>query len=162
MVKNPPAHAGDARDVGSIPESGRFPGAGNGNLPHYSCLGNSMDRGDCWPMAHGAAESQTWLITSTNIQKSLFQCNPPPTGYKRSQLCHRYIWQSWDMKIFVALLGNEVIGPWMLLHQELKTDTKFQLQASENKTVIFLLSQSMGTQFEDGQRSLVGCSPWGR
>ena len=49
------------------------------------------------------------------------------------------------MKIFVALLGDEVIGPRMLLHQELKTDTKFQLQASENKTVIFLLSQSMGT-----------------
>ena len=70
---------------------------------------------------------------------------PPPTGYKRSQLCHIYMWQSWDMKIFVALLGDEVIGPRMLLHQELKTDTKFQLQASENKTVIFLLSQSMGT-----------------
>ena len=49
------------------------------------------------------------------------------------------------MKISVALLGDEVIGPWMLLHLELKTDTKFQLQASENKTVIFLLSQSMGT-----------------
>ena len=49
------------------------------------------------------------------------------------------------MKIFVALLGDEVIGPWLLLHQELKIDTKFQLQTSENKTVIFILSQSMGT-----------------
>ena len=31
VVKNPPAHAGDTRYVGSIPRSGRFPGGGNGN-----------------------------------------------------------------------------------------------------------------------------------
>ena len=30
-VKNPPASAGDVRDVGSIPGLGRFPGGGNGN-----------------------------------------------------------------------------------------------------------------------------------
>ena len=27
------------------PESGRFPGEGNGNTPQYSRLGNPMDRG---------------------------------------------------------------------------------------------------------------------
>ena len=42
VIKNPPANAGDA---GSIPGSGRCPGEGNGNLLHYSCLENSMDRG---------------------------------------------------------------------------------------------------------------------
>ena len=31
MVKNPPANAGDVRDTGSIPGSGRFPGGGHGN-----------------------------------------------------------------------------------------------------------------------------------
>ena len=31
VVKNPPASAGDARDVGWIPGSGRSPGEGNGN-----------------------------------------------------------------------------------------------------------------------------------
>ena len=30
VVKNPPAKAGDARDTGSIPGSGRSPGEGNG------------------------------------------------------------------------------------------------------------------------------------
>ena len=45
MIKNPPANAGDAGDTGSIPESGRYPGEGNGNPPQYSCLGNPMDRG---------------------------------------------------------------------------------------------------------------------
>ena len=44
MVKNPPANAGDARDVGSIPGSGRSPGEGNGSPLQYSCLENSMDR----------------------------------------------------------------------------------------------------------------------
>ena len=31
MVKNPPVNAGDLRDAGSIPGSGRSPGGGNGN-----------------------------------------------------------------------------------------------------------------------------------
>ena len=44
VVKNPPANAGNIRDVGSIPGSGRFPGEGNGNPVQYSCLGNPMDR----------------------------------------------------------------------------------------------------------------------
>ena len=39
------ASACNAGDTGSIPESGRSPGAGNGNPLQYSCLGNSMDGG---------------------------------------------------------------------------------------------------------------------
>ena len=31
VVKNLPANAGDVRDLGLIPESGRSPGKGNGN-----------------------------------------------------------------------------------------------------------------------------------
>ena len=45
MVKNPSASAGDARDSGSIPGSGRTLGGGNGNPLQNSCLGNPMDRG---------------------------------------------------------------------------------------------------------------------
>jgi len=45
VVKHPPANAGDTRDAGSIPGSGRSPGVGKGNLIQYSCLENSMDRG---------------------------------------------------------------------------------------------------------------------
>ena len=48
MVKNPPAKAGDAGDMGSIPESGRSPEVGNGNTLQYSCLENSMDKGAYW------------------------------------------------------------------------------------------------------------------
>ena len=42
VVKNPPANA---EATGSIPESERSPGEGNGNPLQYSCLGNPMDRG---------------------------------------------------------------------------------------------------------------------
>ena len=45
MVKNPPTDAGDLRDVGSIPGSGRYLGEGNGYLLQYSCLENTTDRG---------------------------------------------------------------------------------------------------------------------
>ena len=43
--KNPPANAGDVRDVSLIPASRRFPGEGNGNPLQYSCLKYSKDRG---------------------------------------------------------------------------------------------------------------------
>ena len=53
VVKNSPANAGDA-DL--IPESGRYPGEGNGNPLQYFCLGKSMDRGDWWATVHGVAK----------------------------------------------------------------------------------------------------------
>ena len=59
VVKNLPISAGDARDVGSIPGSGRYPGEGNGNPLQYSCLGNPMDRGAWWATVHVVAKSQT-------------------------------------------------------------------------------------------------------
>ena len=59
MEKNPPANAGDARDVGSIPGLGSIPGGENGNPLQYSCLENSIGRGAWQATAHGAAES--WI-----------------------------------------------------------------------------------------------------
>ena len=60
-VKNPPANAGDTRDVGLIPESGRSPREGYGNSLQHSCLGNSMDREAWWATVHGVTKSQTQL-----------------------------------------------------------------------------------------------------
>ena len=56
MVKNPPAHAGDTRDTGSISGWGSFPKVGNGNPLQYSCLENSMDRGAWRGTVQGVAE----------------------------------------------------------------------------------------------------------
>ena len=61
MVKNPPARAGDPRDVGLISGSKRSPRGGNDNPLQYSCLGNTMDR-EAWQAAvHGVAKSRTRL-----------------------------------------------------------------------------------------------------
>ena len=59
MVKNPPASAGDPKDLSSIPGSGRSPGVGNGNPLQYSCLENAMDRGAWQAIVHGVAKSDT-------------------------------------------------------------------------------------------------------
>ena len=59
VVKNPPASAGDIRDMSLIPGPGRSPGVGNGNPLQYSCLENPMDRGAWQVIVHRVAQSQT-------------------------------------------------------------------------------------------------------
>ena len=76
MEKNSPANAGDVRDVGSLPGSGRSPGKGHGSSLQYSCLENPMDRGAWQATVHGVAKSQTQLKrlsthASTHISLSL-------------------------------------------------------------------------------------------
>ena len=59
VVRNPPANAGDARDLCLIPESGISPGVGNSNPLQYSCLENPMDRGAWGATVHRVAKSGT-------------------------------------------------------------------------------------------------------
>ena len=51
MVKNPPAHAGNVRDMGLILVLGRSPGNWHHNPLQYSCLENAMDR-EAWQVTH--------------------------------------------------------------------------------------------------------------
>ena len=57
VVKNPPANAGDIRDLAPIPGPGRSPGEGHGNPLQHSCLENPMDRGAWWAIVHGVTKS---------------------------------------------------------------------------------------------------------
>ena len=61
VVKNPPANAGDIRNMGLIPGLGRCPGGGHGNPLQYSCLENPMDRGAWWATVYRVTKSQTRL-----------------------------------------------------------------------------------------------------
>ena len=61
MVNNPPAKAGDIRDVGSIPGSRRSAGGGHGDSLQYFCLGNPMDRGAWQATVHRVAKNWTQL-----------------------------------------------------------------------------------------------------
>ena len=62
MIKNLLANAGDIRDLGSIPGSGRYLGEGNVNPLQYSCLENLMDRGAWWA-TWGHKESDMTEVT---------------------------------------------------------------------------------------------------
>ena len=59
VVKNLPDNAGDIRDVGLIPGSGRPSGGGHDNMLQYSCLENHIDREAWRAMVHRIAKSQT-------------------------------------------------------------------------------------------------------
>ena len=61
MVKNPPANAGDIRDTGSIPGTGRSAGERHGNPLQCSCLETPMDRGAWRATVHRVGKSQTGL-----------------------------------------------------------------------------------------------------
>ena len=72
-VNNPPANAGDARSVDSVPGSGRSPGIGNGNLLQYSCLESFMYRGAWRAIVHGVAESDMTEHTHTHTDYLIHQ-----------------------------------------------------------------------------------------
>ena len=80
VMKNLPA--GDARDVGSIPGSGRSPGEGKGSPLQCSCLENPRDRGAWWAAVYGVTVygvSQSWtplkrLSSSSNNVSFLETC----------------------------------------------------------------------------------------
>ena len=53
----------NARDPGSIPGLGRFPGEGNGNPLQYSCLENPMGRRAWQVTVHGVSRVEHDLAT---------------------------------------------------------------------------------------------------
>ena len=63
VVKNLLVNAGD---LGSILESERAPGEGNGNPHQYSCLGNPMDRRAWWATVHRVAKESDVIYQLNN------------------------------------------------------------------------------------------------
>ena len=61
VVRNLPANARDAKDLGLIPGSGRSLGGGHGNLLQYSYLENPMDIGAWQATVCRVAKGQTQL-----------------------------------------------------------------------------------------------------
>ena len=60
-AKNLPASAGDVRDVGLLPASGRLPAGGHSHPFQYSCLENPLDREAWQGTVHGVKKSRTAL-----------------------------------------------------------------------------------------------------
>ena len=72
VVKNLTAKAGDIRNVGFIPGSGRFPGREHGNPLQCSCPENPMDRGARWAMVHRVTKS--WVMPELRVAVVLAMC----------------------------------------------------------------------------------------
>ena len=71
VVKKPLADVGDTGDSGLIPESGRSPGEGNGNLLQYYCLGNPTDRGPWQTIVYGVTKESDMTEQLNNDNQSL-------------------------------------------------------------------------------------------
>ena len=70
MAKNLPTNAGDSREAGLIPGSGRSPGGGNGNPLQYSFLEDPMDREARWTIQFmGCKESNMTEHKNTHTQR---------------------------------------------------------------------------------------------
>ena len=83
VVKNPPAKAGDLRDVGLIPGLGRSPGGGHGNPLQYPCLENPMDREAWRAIVHRVAQSWTQVKRlSTHSCMRARETGEAPTSYR--------------------------------------------------------------------------------
>ena len=122
-------------DPGSIPESGRSPGEGNGNPLQYSCLENPMDGGALWVTVPGVPKSWTWLsdFTSLTLPKNSLFCqqkgilsicwplivyagfliyNPQRENFNRSELWwtiwmhFRGLWNNYLVKSVLLMLSE--------------------------------------------------------
>ena len=76
VVKTLPVNAGDIRDIGWIPGSGRSSGRSNGNPLQYSCLENPMDRGAWRAVVYRVSKSQTRMKQLSTHMMCAFQDSP--------------------------------------------------------------------------------------
>ena len=77
VVKNPPANAGDIRDMGLIPGLGRPLGGGHGNPLQYSCLENPGGQGSLvgnspWSRKELDTTEQLSTNTSKDMHKDMY------------------------------------------------------------------------------------------
>ena len=117
-VKNTPANTRDTREAGSIPGSGRSPGGGNGNTPHYSCLGNSTDRG-------------AWRATVHRITKEL-EVTERAHRQRRARVTVEYI--------TLSKIACSILKFWQLLQITICLPQKlcqFTFASEINKTLYF-------------------------
>ena len=62
----------NARNLGSIPGLGRYPGEEDGNTLQYCCLENFMDRGAWKAAVHGVPKSRTYMSEQLHLMGKLY------------------------------------------------------------------------------------------
>ena len=101
------------RHRGSIPESGRSPGVGNGSPLQYSCLKNPMDRGAWRATVHGVTKSRTWLsdFTSLHYCEGGSLCYPtvPESGWEKVSNVGLKQWKILLLKVLNMMVYSSCI-----------------------------------------------------
>ena len=135
------ANAGNVRNMGSIPGSGRSPEEGNGSPLQYSCLENPTDRGAWWATVHGVAKSWTQLKRlSMHIAHTQSVLLIPSSGLQ-----------------WASLMAQMVKNPPAMQETWVPSlSGKFFWRRKWQPTLVLLPGKSQGW------RSLEGYSPWGR
>ena len=141
VVKNLLASAGDIRDAGLIPGSGRSLGGGHGNPLQYFCLENPTDRGNWWATVHGVTKSRTRLKRLSVHPRPVINPLLPSCG-------DTWTLQRWLLKecSWKSLSNSAELPP----HREWGQRRRW------HPTPVLLPGKS------HGRRSLVGCRSWGR
>ena len=112
MVKNPPVNAGDIREAGWIPGSGRSFGEEYGNPLQCSCLESPMDRGVWQAIIQRVTQSRTLLKRlgmSTHISTEADQQQTSQTALllRKSPLtCHSRQWAVFTGLVLCCSLFN--------------------------------------------------------
>ena len=93
------------RNSGSIPESGKSPGGGQGNPLQYSCLENPLDMGAWQATVHRVTKSQTWLMTQHTCPRA------------HSALVHRACYHSspWQHRYGCSLFHHSLSNAHLVL-----------------------------------------------
>ena len=121
MIKNPPANAGDKRDRGLVPGSGRSPEVGYSNSLQYFCLENTMYRGNWQATVHEVTKSDTTeqlsIHTCTHVHTHkhtyihilyiyIYIYIFPPCG-----ICYRYFLLIFPLVLFM-ICGSSLLAQW--------------------------------------------------
>ena len=138
VVKNPPADAGDTRDVGSIPGLGRSPGVGIGKLLQYLCLENSMNREEFLVLYNQFHQLSILYLVVYVCQYSnlpIHPTSPYPTSFLVSVslfstsvslflLCKKIIYTIFSLILHLCLVVVQSLNcvwlfatPWTAAHQ---------------------------------------------
>ena len=110
--KSPACNAGDP---GSIPDSGRSLGEGNGNPLQCSCLENPRDRGAWWAVVYGVTQSRTQLkrLSSSSKKRQGF----PGGSAGKESACNAETWVqflSWEDPLGEGMATHSRILAWRI------------------------------------------------
>ena len=126
MVKNPPASAGDIRDMGLNPRSGRSPTEGHGNPLQYSRLNNPLDRetGRLQSIASQTVRHEWSDLALTQHRLHLYKISLPSSFSSSVSLVSIYfaLWWVQTEKRFWELIDHDEICLFSFI-SDLKKDS---------------------------------------